>query len=456
MRRILLFILLSAAFAVTAATAAGKTEPSLPEGRLVIVVKDGELVKELPQTTAAPAEKEKLAREEEAKRQISRLSWEDWTRRADDWGERFLLWFRLRDGELVLLALGVLATLGGLWLAAWLCRRLLIDYIGERWLKLDSHHRLYHVFQLPAIILLGGCGLILAAKPLLGTLPAAYAYVALRLLQGTLVVCVIWSLLRLTSFFDESFRRHAGRKPGEYSMNILLIDLISRSVKVLLILISLIFVLQNLFSMNVTSLLAGAGVVGLAIAFAAQETIANVFGSIMVILDKPFAVGDRIVLGEVDGVVESVGLRSTEIRSLDGYLYSIPNRKVADGVIENVTRRQTIKYAFSLGLTYGTTPEKMEEACRILHELLDHHPGFDMETLPPRIFFTDYKDWSLNLSVTVWFNTRNYIQSQEWKHEINLGILRRFNEAGLDFAFPTNTTVLTGNNALPVQLTKQS
>ena len=87
--------------------------------------------------------------------------------------------------------------------------------------------------------------------------------------------------------------------------------------------------------------------------------------------DKPFAVGERVKIGAIDGSVESVGLRSTEVRSLDGNLFSVPNRQVADGVIENISRRPNIKDPFSIALTYDTPPEKMEEACKILHEILD-------------------------------------------------------------------------------------
>ena len=130
----------------------------------------------------------------------------------------------------------------------------------------------------------------------------------------------------------------------------------------------------------------------------------------------------------------------------------MPNRQVADGTIENIALRPTIKWPFSIGLTYDTTPEKMEEACRILHEILDGHPGFNMETQPPIIYFTDYKDWSLNISVIVWFQTLDYLQFLRWKHEINLEILRRFNAAGLNFAFPTNTTFVAGDRNYPLEL----
>ena len=91
----------------------------------------------------------------------------------------------------------------------------------------------------------------------------------------------------------------------------------------------------------------------------------------------------------------------------------------------------------------------MEEACKILHEILDSHPGFDTARQPPLVFFTDYKDWSLNISVIVWFNTRDFLLSQKWKHEINLEILRRFNAAKLKFARPASTAFLAGDPDYP-------
>ena len=185
---------------------------------------------------------------------------------------------------------------------------------------------------------------------------------------------------------------------------------------------------------------------GLAIAFAAQNTIANLFGAMSLISDRTFKVGDRIICNGSDGMVEAVGFRSTRLRSLDGTIWNIPNRILSDSTVENITERNSIKYAFTLGLVYSTTPEQMRRALRILGGILDNHPGFDPATKPPLYFFTDYKAFSLDISVTLWFQTLDFVQFQKWKQEINLAILEQFNAAGLEFAFPTSTNYIIAQN----------
>lgn len=437
MRRFLL--LLVSLFAISGTSFAASE--SLPDGKIVIVVKDFDVVREAVPDAAKPAVPAK---------KYSITSRKDWYERAAGWWSRTVEWIQDQAGELLFFLFGTAVSCGVVYLLSFLIRRLFI-LRGEERERFNFLRRLYEAFHRPLAWFLCWLGVFLSAQPVLKVMPRIYSIVWLRLLLASLAVSTVWGLFRLIGLLDHFFQRRAERTPGR-RMDSLLIDLIRKTVKVVVILIAALFILQNILSLNITSLLAGAGVVGLAIAFAAQETIANVFGSIMIVLDRPFSIGDRVRIGDVDGMVEAVGLRSTQIRSLDGFLFCVPNRQVADGTIENIALRPTIKWPFSIGLTYDTTPEKMEEACRILHEILDGHPGFNMETQPPIIYFTDYKDWSLNISVIVWFQTLDYLQFLRWKHEINLEILRRFNAAGLNFAFPTNTTFVAGDRNYPLEL----
>ncbi|MDD5727591.1 MAG: mechanosensitive ion channel, partial [Victivallales bacterium] len=169
-------------------------------------------------------------------------------------------------------------------------------------------------------------------------------------------------------------------------------------------------------------------------------------------LDKPFTVGERISLDTLSGTVERIGFRSTRIRSLNGHMYSIPNSKLADSVVENIAKRPYIKHSFDLTLVYDSGSEKMERAMAILHEILDGHEGFN-EDLPPRIYFTDFKDWALNINVILWFQCTDYFKVQQWKNDINLEILRRFNAENLEFAFPTSTNYLVGDELRELKIT---
>ena len=111
-------------------------------------------------------------------------------------------------------------------------------------------------------------------------------------------------------------------------------------------------------------------------------------------------------------------------------------------MVENVAKRPYIKYAFDLTLVYNTNAKQMERAMEILHEIMDENEIFN-EELPPRIYFTSFNDWALNISIIVWFQSTDYFQTQQIKNDINLEILRRFNAEGLEFAFPTSTNYLT-------------
>lgn len=260
-----------------------------------------------------------------------------------------------------------------------------------------------------------------------------------RVLEAALCAMVAWLIYRFVDLLDYALEKIVD-KSGNH-IDVLILGIIRRIAKVTVVILSILFIGQNILNLNITTLLAGAGVVGLAVAFAAQDTIANFFGSIMLIIDKPFGVGDFIKLDTFSGTVERVGLRSTAIRILDGNLITIPNKNAAGVPVENVSMRPNIKKILNLGLTYDTSPEKMRRAIEILHEIFDNHEGMAPE-LPPKINFTEFKDFSLNIQVIVWYHPNDFMKSLEWMTEKNLEILDRFNAEGLDFAFPSNTTYL--------------
>ena len=261
-----------------------------------------------------------------------------------------------------------------------------------------------------------------------------------KLFYSLFVLVFVWGLLRVVGACDRRIAAKQEAKPDS-GMKKLVSDLIRRAVKTTVWFVALIFLIQNVFHFNVAALLTGAGVVGLAIAFAAQNTIANIFGALSIVSDEVFKVGDVIDVGGKRGTVESVGFRSTKIRSLDGTLWNMPNRLVADAAIENISARKNIKFAFTLSLVYSTTKEQMQQALDILGEICGDFPGFDKKT-PARYSFTAFNSSSLDIGVIVWFNTRDFLESQKMKEELNLRILERFTAAGLTFAYPSVTNYL--------------
>ena len=246
-----------------------------------------------------------------------------------------------------------------------------------------------------------------------------------------------WAGLRLIEVL--SVRMCAYAKRQNNNLDALMVDITRKVLKISLVTLTVMFIGQSIFNLNITTLLAGAGVVGLAIAFASRETLSNFFGTLVIIMDRPFRCGDRIQTDGIDGLVESVGMRSTRILTDDESVYTIPNSKIAESNIENISRRGLIRFAFTLGLVYDTSDENMAKAMKILHGIVDNFKGQDLPAYTPRIFFDTFGASAMNIRVIMWLKTASFETEEAWRTEINLAILKQFNEAGLSMAYNTVT-----------------
>jgi MscS family membrane protein len=210
----------------------------------------------------------------------------------------------------------------------------------------------------------------------------------------------------------------------------------------------ILFYGANQIGLPVVGVLAGVGVSGLAIALAAQDSLKNLLGSLMIFMDQPYTPGQRIIVQGHDGFVEQIGLRSTKIRMLNGSLTAIPNEKMANFDIENVGRRSFIRRHTSVRLSYDTPPDKVELALGIIREILDNHEGMRPE-LPPRVFFDEFNPDSLNLSIIYWYHPPRRWKSLAFDEKVNLEIIRRFDEAGIKLAPPTSRISLDAGEGAP-------
>ncbi len=234
------------------------------------------------------------------------------------------------------------------------------------------------------------------------------------------------------------WRTRAGTQEGDKALNEMLYPVIAKSIKAFVLVVAVLLTSQNL-GLNITSVLASLSIGGLALGLAAQDTVANIFGAVAVFMDKPFRIGDRIRLeGGVDGVVENMGLRSTRIRSLDGFLITVPNKTMGNSTITNITLRPTIKTEIVIGLTYDTSAERIRLATRLLDDIYRTHPM----THDVLIGFNKFADFSLNIQVVHWWKGTDYKAYLEGMQELNLVIKERFDKERLDFAFPTQTLYL--------------
>ncbi len=220
------------------------------------------------------------------------------------------------------------------------------------------------------------------------------------------------------------------------------------AIRVVIIVVAVLFWLDNI-GLKVSTLLAGLGVGGLAVALAAQDTLKNLLGSIMILLDKPYKVGQRIVVKGHDGVVEEIGLRSTRMRLLTGHQTTIPNDEMARIDIENIGQRPHIRRLTNIGITYDTPPGKIEKAVEIILKVLDDHEGMDPE-FPPRAYFNEYNPYSLNILVLYWYHPADYWGYMQFSQQVNLAIAREFHKEGIKFAFPTSTTYLSQDDGRPL------
>jgi len=246
-----------------------------------------------------------------------------------------------------------------------------------------------------------------------------------------------WFIYRLVDVF-EHFMLHWTAKTRS-QLDDQLVPLVRKTLRVLVVIMVGLFIAQNVFDWNIAALLAGLGLGGLAFALAAKDMVANLFGSVTIFADRPFQMGDRVKVGGHDGVIESVGFRSTSLRTLDGHLVTVPNSIVANTVVENVAARPYLKRSFDVGVTYDTPPEKMDRAIEILREMCDaRSENFDPEH-SARAFFTDFNADSLGISVTYWYVPVDWIEFLAFNHDFNMELLRRFNAEGIEFAFPTQT-----------------
>ncbi len=214
-------------------------------------------------------------------------------------------------------------------------------------------------------------------------------------------VAFIWFLHALAVGIET--RLDARARGSESRTDKVLASLLGRTLRTFVLVLGAVLILQNLTGLEIGPMLASLGLGGFAVALAAKDSISNFFGTVTILLDKPFSVGDRVVIGEHDGFVESVGYRSTRIRTFEGGLVSIPNEKMIHAAVNNLGARPHIRWHTNIGLRYDTPPEKVEKALEILQQILKDHEGMN-EALPPRVYFDGLKDGTLNITLFAWYH----------------------------------------------------
>lgn len=253
----------------------------------------------------------------------------------------------------------------------------------------------------------------------------AFAFVIL-LLMLNLIDVVAYYLYRIT-------------RKTETKLDEQLVPLLVKSLKVVVVALAVLSVMQNL-GWKVTSLLAGLGIGGLALALAAQETVSNIFGSITVFSDRSFHIGDWIRVGDVEGTVEEVGLRSTRIRRFDQALVTVPNSRFIKSEIVNFTRMRKRRIKFNLGVSYGTSRDQMVRVVDGIEKIIKENPRFDHTF--HMVHFTEFGAYSLDIFIYCFTKTTAWDEFLAVREEFNLEIMRLLEELGVEIAFPSQTIYL--------------
>lgn len=316
----------------------------------------------------------------------------------------------------------------------------LLTYIFNRLLYQGAHKLGYDKIVRPY--------LLPVAKPL--SLFVVFVFIALfyPLLQLpaqvsfylSFVFKVLWPLFgilvfyKLVDVFGLYLESLAGKNETSIDNNV--IPIIRKVLKVFVIVVGGLFILQNL-DVNITALLAGLSIGGLALALAAQDTLKNLFGSIMIFIDKPFSVGHWITSGDIDGTVEEVGFRSTRVRSFRNSLYYVPNGKLADATIDNHGLRQFRRFFMHIAITYDTPPDLIEVFVQGLRKIVEKHPNTRKDFYI--IEFNEMGDFSLKIMFYIFFAVPTWPEELRARHETLIEIVRLAEKLGVRFAFPTQT-----------------
>jgi len=196
----------------------------------------------------------------------------------------------------------------------------------------------------------------------------------------------------------------------------------------------------TIFGVDPTTVIAGASIGGLAVALASQDTVKNLIGTFMIFLDKPFQIGDWIEGGGVVGTVEEVGFRSSRIRAADTSIFTIPNSKLSEIVINNKGLRLFRRYNTTLGIRYDTPPELIEIFVNGVREIIDKHP--DTRSDFYNVEFVGFGDSALQILLNVYFKSPGWAIEQSSKHLLHMSIVKFANEIGVGFAFPSQTVMI--------------
>ena len=322
------------------------------------------------------------------------------------------------------LILGVLLTK----IYLYIIKRYLRNLVNKSQIKFDDI--LLDAAEYPGMILIFTACVYLGLKFL--TLPSNIQVLLDNAVKVIVILCFTWFAVNLLDDIVEYYIQPVVEE-SETKFDDQLLSPLRKLLKIIVVILGVLTALKTI-GYDITALLAGLGIGGLAVALAAQDTIKNFIAGILIFVDKPFRIKDWIKFEGGEGIVEDIGVRSTKIRTFNDSLIVVPNTNLVNANIENFSAMRKRRVLIYIGLTYDTPVEKIERAKEILREIIEGHPG----TLPPvRITFHRFNTYSLDLRVEYFIRNFGFDYYLNTVDEINLKIKEAFDREGIEMAFPT-------------------
>ena len=262
-------------------------------------------------------------------------------------------------------------------------------------------------------------------------------------IEIVLIISVVYVSMKVVDFIDKKLRENIKKRHENSARLLSFCPIISKVAKSLILFVIIASVMQA-HGYSMTSLVAGFGIMGMAVSFAAKESIANIFGSIAILYDKVFDLGDYIVVGDVEGTVVDISLRSTKIKTLDNSIITMPNNVVANSTTVNISAIKNRRIDEVIGITYDTPNEKVERAIEILKEILRENS--EVETNDDLVYLEKLNSSSIDIHMQAYATTGALNSLRRIRQEIIMEILKRYRAEGIDFAFPSQSLYITNEN----------
>jgi len=262
-----------------------------------------------------------------------------------------------------------------------------------------------------------------------------------NIISSGFIFVVFWSFVKLLNYFSKHLTTITNKFGDKISPDVA--NFLIKSIRLFIIAIGIFTILQE-WGYNISGFLASLGLVGMAFALAAKDTAANLFGSLVIFTDKPFNVGDWIKTPDVEGTIESIGIRSTKVRTFAQALVTVPNATLANSAILNWSKMGKRRIKMNVGLTYDTKVSQLEKVVLDIKNMLKNHPDIHQDTI--HVYFTTFDDSSLSVFCYFFTKTTNWGEFMRVRENTNFEIMKIVEQNNTSFAFPSRSIYIENNN----------